>query len=1132
MLNIEWGNDLRELARRMFVRLDGEGKVGAEELFSRRDLIAAANRVQLGWLKLEAMYRMEPRRMWALRETATVDEIAERVVREGRGGRWREAAQWPLFRLLGRFGGAPGAYLERLGGEGRGAEARRWRLAGRLARLFEDYQNYRPEMVGNWSTGGKEGTDGATDWEPELWRALRKAMGEDTLWDAYRDLPGRVAAAAEKSGWRRVEVFGTSLLSPVQMAVFLELGKHLEVTLSLFNPAKGDWFELPRKKSVLPGWTGAVRERPEDRDWMKGDVMHPLLSRNGIGARDTVAVALDLTGGNVPEDEEGAWLERSDDDLGRLKGEIGEGTDPGAGSGVAADGSIRVLQTHGKMREAEAVREEILRAFDELKGLEPMDVQVQVAGLEDYAPYLEAVFGGGEIPFAMEGGTGAGPETVRAFLQLLDAATGRFAATELLALLRTEPVRRKLKLDEQALRTAERLAKESGIRWGADAVHHGEECGRAFPECSWEYGLERMLLGYAMGEESEANGVRGCDLAEGEDAVTAGTLAAFARRLSDLRELAKKPRTAAEWRARLTREFERNLDTKMDERGADAVRQALARLEELAEGSGCGGERVGFEVAREQLRGQLGEVREGANLEGNAIQINELRPGSSTPRRLQVAMGLESGQFPGGETRAAYDLLRTREGRKGRMGDRNPTRESRAAFLECLMSAGERLALAYPAWSERDLSEKPAAGPLKELEDFLKRGGKESGVPIIAHKLHGFSPEYFQEKEGLVSHSAGDRAAAEVLAKRRHGGGAETVAEAETAAEGPEGEAAGVVDVEKLVRFFQNPAKAHWEGLGVYWRPSEDEAGDSEAFALDALKDFQLKKAGLDALRDAGEAAGEEERSAAVEAAVETEYGRMQEAGDAPLGRERERLVGETVSKVAGMPAAWAEEVEPLKIALWTKGRPAPAETEVAVGGRKVRVTGTLAVGGDGTQAVARCAKPKAKVRMEMWVKHLLGVAAGNVARTCVAQVVGAASGKPASQKQVDDWSAAGLDAEAAKEKLGEWVKVYLEGRGRALPFSPEASAKSAEGAEAAKVLTAWEEDYDGGKDAYQTREFGRKGPMKDEGFERLAKGLMGQIPTPVKGTGATRGKNKEPQPPKPKKGRAKTGTDKKGDAR
>lgn len=150
-MKIEWGNDLRKLAQKMFGRLDREGKVGAEELFSRRDLIAAANRVQLGWLKLEAMYRYEPaasstgakpsKRVWTLRETATVDEIAERIVREGRGGRWREAAQWPLFRLLGRFGEAPGAYLARLGGEGRGGRhvgggwRDGWRGCSRITRI-------------------------------------------------------------------------------------------------------------------------------------------------------------------------------------------------------------------------------------------------------------------------------------------------------------------------------------------------------------------------------------------------------------------------------------------------------------------------------------------------------------------------------------------------------------------------------------------------------------------------------------------------------------------------------------------------------------------------------------------------------------------------------------------------------------------------------------------------------------------------------------------------------------------------------------------------------------------------------------------------------------------------------------
>lgn len=152
-----------------------------------------------------------------------------------------------------------------------------------------------------------------------------------------------------------------------------------------------------------------------------------------------------------------------------------------------------------------------------------------------------------------------------------------------------------------------------------------------------------------------------------------------------------------------------------------------------------------------------------------------------------------------------------------------------------------------------------------------------------------------------------------------------------------------------------------------------------------------------------------------------------------------------------------------------------------------MRVTGTLSVGEDGVQALARCASPKAKVRMEMWVKHLLGVASGTVKRTCVVQVGG-------SGKKRDDWSAEGLDAEAAKRELGEWVEAWIEWRGRAAPFSPEASQKCAEGKDGEQVLKAWKGDRDGGQDVYQMREFGTRGPMEREGFGELAGGLMGQL--------------------------------------
>jgi exonuclease V gamma subunit len=245
----------------------------------------------------------------------------------------------------------------------------------------------------------------------------------------------------------------------------------------------------------------------------------------------------------------------------------------------------------------------------------------------------------------------------------------------------------------------------------------------------------------------------------------------------------------------------------------------------------------------------------------------------------------------------------------------------------------------------------------------------------------------------------------------------------------------------------------------------------------------------LGAWRAAGEWGGGEERSAAVKSAVAEVYGRMQEAGDAPLGPEKERFVDAVAVAVTGMLATWKKNTEPLEKALWTVVRPMNAETVVEAGGREVRVTGTLSVGEDGTQAMARCASAKSRVRMEMWVKHLLGVASGVASRTCLAQI--------GSPSQCDDWGGEGMDAAAAKRELGKWVRAYGEWRGRAAPFEPESSAKFAETGDAESARDTWRKNAD----VYQTREFGSRGPVGRESFGELAE-LM-RLPKPALGHGA-----------------------------
>ena len=139
---------------------------------------------------------------------------------------------------------------------------------------------------------------------------------------------------------------------------------------------------------------------------------------------------------------------------------------------------------------------------------------------------------------------------------------------------------------------------------------------------------------------------------------------------------------------------------------------------------------------------------------------------------------------------------------------------------------------------------------------------------------------------------------------------------------------------------------------------------------------------------------------------------------------------------------------------------------------------------------------------MEMWVKHLLGVASGTVKRTCLVQI-----GSGSNNRQGDDWSAAGMDAAAAKYALAKWVKAYAEWRRGAAPFSPAASAAFAASGDAEAARSVWADDGDGGGDVYQAREFGAEGPVGQAAFGDLARRLMGPIPKPVLGKGAGKGK-------------------------
>src|SRR5207237_9985542 len=147
---------------------------------------------------------------------------------------------------------------------------------------------------------------------------------------------------------------------------------------------------------------------------------------------------------------------------------------------------------HGRARQVEVVRDAVLHLLAEDPTLEARDVIVMCPDIESFAPLIHATFGSGDVgdDDGVDGPAAtatAQPPALRVRLadrslrqtnpvlgvvaELLDLASSRVPAAQVLDLAGREPVRRRFRLDDDDLARAEEWVAAAGIRWGLDAAH-------------------------------------------------------------------------------------------------------------------------------------------------------------------------------------------------------------------------------------------------------------------------------------------------------------------------------------------------------------------------------------------------------------------------------------------------------------------------------------------------------------------------------------------------------------------------------------------------------------------------------------------------------------------------------------
>ncbi|MBC8326491.1 MAG: exodeoxyribonuclease V subunit gamma [Verrucomicrobia subdivision 3 bacterium] len=1017
-------------------------------------------------------------------------DFIERCVANGKdvSGYGSEALTW---RILGLLNGTtleePARFLK---DDPRQLKA--FGLARRVAGLFDQYLLYRPEMLGQWPSGE------AARWQAALWQGVYRGVGTDHP-AALREIFLTKPTAA---GTGPVFLFGLGMLPPEHWKVIRALATQQAVHLLVTQPTAEIWDDL---LSVRDHWRQvevAGSEVPASPDG------HPLLVSMGRVGQEFHSM---LLGGNEGWDEALFGKPKRGTLLRELQADIGAVDLPARdGRKAPMDDSLQVHSCHGALREVEVLHDQLLHLFQTHDDLAPHEVVVMTPDIESYAPLIRAVFDNPEdpascIPFTIaDRHPRAASAIVDAFLSLLEMDDTVLPINEVLTRLETAAVSRRFGIGAEELQLLYPRCRDAHINWGYDATHRDTSIGikSETPEeqNTWRFGLDRMVLGYAM----QADGEQLCEGrlplpgVEGDLAEAVGGLSDFVDALHATAEDFQTLRPVAQWTRDLRALLKRFFDARGDEKDElGQLQKAIDRLEKLAGDADYTAE-VDIAVVRAQLLATLEETKTRDGYLRGMVTCCALKPLRSVPFRVICLLGMNDGVFPRADRAEAFDLMAVRR----KPGDRSVRDDDRYLFLETVLAAREVLYFSYLGQSQADEHSYPPSVAIGELLDALDRSfefEKSARDTLVhEHRLQAFSAAYFDaDNPKLISYSATQAAAAEKLRETlgRDEEAVETAAESQwfikQPLDPPEAERKAVT-LDELLQFYRKPVEHFVRNrMEMYLRSRDDLLADEEPFVLNRLDEYKINDDLLKLALDAD--VNLEDATAALRARFQAE-GRLPhgEFGRATFENLRKRMAQFTQSLRAEpsgslVPQADLRETVDLKI-------------------RGFHLTGELDSFADPrTQVSLRCANVNGREFLAGWIRHVVWHALSPATLSpTLTLVVGQKEGV-----QELKWLKPIEKIEDAHQWLAELLQIYWQGQQEPLLFFPKtsfafmkASTKGADDPEAIQAKRIeearkkWEPDEFGkgfpeSEDAAHQLCFQNVDPLIDPRFAELAQAIF-----------------------------------------
>ncbi len=753
-----------------------------------------------------------------------------------------------------------------------------YQLAGQLADLYEQYLIFRPEWIDSWHSGltsldsltkhlrpddqliGQNELKQLTLWQAKLWQLLIK----DQPYNPASLLQDAIANIANKkiSLPKRISFFGINAMAPMWLEFINALSEHIDIHFFHLNPCFAYWGDIITEKQAakaIKNWVDGIADTIDV-------VGNPLLANLGQQGREFMALLQNYSSVNIELFEQLAAQnpEQITTVLAQIQQDILSLTDKRLDPVDQQDDSITITSCHSPLREVQGLHDWLLHQFNQDSSLTPKDVLVMCPQIENYAPFVNAVFTRGwqalddEIPplpcsIADRSAKDAEP-IIAAFSDILNLPDSRFAVSQLIALLRLPAMQIKFDITLDELAKITLWLDQASIHWGLDKAHkekilqstHSNNC------FTWQQGLSRLLRGFAFGDNfGQGEVIYQNQLLipsiEGDDAILLGKLLLIIEQLQFSAQSLTKARTAVNWQSYLLSLLDNLFDIE-SEQSFRLIDEAIASLVEYC-GHAHFEQDISLLIVQDFLNNHFSQPDPGRQFMVGQVTFCSMLPMRSIPFKIIAILGLNDGKFPRQRQPLGFDLM---ECTPPQLGDRSRRGDDRYLFLEALISARQSLYLSYQGRNIKSNKPKEASLVLKELMDYLTLGfswqfstsntdqhsplNQLRQLPMQAFsdknyqgKYNCFDDKWLKLKNPLIELEQGNEQYTSSSALFIEQELPDTLIE---------------LNVDQLIAFYQHPAKMFaQQQLNLYLDQKIMTLDDAEPFAIDHLESYLLRQA-------------------------------------------------------------------------------------------------------------------------------------------------------------------------------------------------------------------------------------------------------------------------------------------------